>query len=235
MPIWAPVGGSPGGLMNGHSTGAWSEVIRHVETGAFAGDHPRPGRRAPARAACLNRRGSFIAGAGCGTVGRSWPKSASSRAMSRPARPFTLRAMSTPRRPGSGVLDPARRSCVALTAEADAQRNGGGGEGRVLAQVQAKRREPRAAYRRVEAAGVLGDPRGLGHGDGAHRIGAGHRVAAGELVVHAVGLGSLGPLFGALLDSGLGAQVCADVGGHLRVRALTVGFALANNGEIGRA
>src|SRR5450759_3463330 len=50
VPLWAPVGGSPGGLMNGHSTGAWSEVIRHVETGAFAGDHPRPGRRAPARA-----------------------------------------------------------------------------------------------------------------------------------------------------------------------------------------
>src|SRR5674476_1624793 len=89
MPIWAPVGGSPGGLMNGHSTGAWSEVIRHVETGALAGDHPRPGRRAPVRAACLNSRGSFTGGAGCGTVGRSWPKSASSRVMSRPPRPFT--------------------------------------------------------------------------------------------------------------------------------------------------
>ena len=28
MPIWAPVGGSPGPAMNGQKTGAWSEVIR---------------------------------------------------------------------------------------------------------------------------------------------------------------------------------------------------------------
>src|SRR5450631_4919759 len=178
MPIWAPVGGSPGGLMNGHSTGAWSEVIRHVETGAFAGDQPRPGRRPPERAACLKSRGSFIAGAGCGTVGRSWPKSASSRAMSRPARRFTLRAMSTPLVLGCVVLGPVRCSCVALAAQADTQRNGGSGEGRILAQVQAQRREPCAAYRSVEAAGVLGDARGLGHGDGAHGIRAGHRVTA---------------------------------------------------------
>ena len=30
--------------MNGHHTGAWSEVIRHTDTGADAGDQPRPGR-----------------------------------------------------------------------------------------------------------------------------------------------------------------------------------------------
>src|SRR5450631_1632205 len=224
MPIWAPVGGSPGGLMNGHSTGAWSEVIRHVDTGAFAGDHPRPGRRAPARAACLNSRGSFAVGAGCGTVGRSWPKSASSRAMSRPVRPFTARAISTPPTPSCRVLGPVRRSCVALAAQADAQRNGGGGEGRILTQVQAQRREPGAAYRSVEPAGVLGDACGLGHGDGAHRIRAGHRVTASELVVHAVGLGGLGSLFSALLDPGFGAQVCPDVGGPRRDRARTGGY-----------
>ena len=45
MPICAPVGGRPGVEMNGHSTGAWSEVIRHVDTGAFAAAHPRPARR----------------------------------------------------------------------------------------------------------------------------------------------------------------------------------------------
>src|SRR5680860_280735 len=231
MPIWAPVGGSPGGLMNGHNTGAWSDVIRQVATGAFAGDHPAPGRRAPARAACLNSRGSFITGAGCGTLGRSWPKSASNRAMSRPPRPFTVRTMSTPPVPGCRILGPVRSSCVALAAQADTKGNGGGGEGRVLAQVQAQRREPCTAYRRVEPAGVLGDPCGLGHGDGAHGIRAGHRVAAGELVVHAVGLGGLGPRLGALLDPSLGAQVCPDVGGPLRVRARPVGFALAQRWE----
>jgi hypothetical protein len=26
--------------MKGHRTGAWSEVIRHVDTGALAGAHP---------------------------------------------------------------------------------------------------------------------------------------------------------------------------------------------------
>jgi hypothetical protein len=31
--------------MNGHNIGAWSEVIRHVDTGAFAAAHPRPARR----------------------------------------------------------------------------------------------------------------------------------------------------------------------------------------------
>jgi hypothetical protein len=55
-----------------------------------------------------------------------------------------------------------------------------------------------AAYRGVEPAGVLGDACGLGHGDGAHGVRAGHRVAAGEFVVHAVGLGRLGPLAGLL-------------------------------------
>ncbi len=50
--------------MNGHSTGAWSEVIRHVDAGAFAGAHPRARLAAPA-AAYRNSRASW-AGAGGG-------------------------------------------------------------------------------------------------------------------------------------------------------------------------
>jgi hypothetical protein len=49
MPIWAPVGGRPGVAVNGHSTGAWSEVILHVDTDAFAAAQPRPRRRQPPR------------------------------------------------------------------------------------------------------------------------------------------------------------------------------------------
>jgi hypothetical protein len=33
--------------MKGHKTGAWSEVIRHVDTGAFAAAQPRPRLRCP--------------------------------------------------------------------------------------------------------------------------------------------------------------------------------------------
>ena len=50
MPIWAPVGGRPGVEMNGHSTGAWSEVIRHVDTGAFAAAQPAAARGGAPRA-----------------------------------------------------------------------------------------------------------------------------------------------------------------------------------------
>jgi hypothetical protein len=35
--------------MKGHKTGAWSEVIRHVETGAFAAAQPRSRLRCPFR------------------------------------------------------------------------------------------------------------------------------------------------------------------------------------------
>ena len=56
MPICAPVGGRPGAVMNGHNTPAWSEVIRHVETGADAGDQPRPRARPPRRGTWRNSR-----------------------------------------------------------------------------------------------------------------------------------------------------------------------------------
>ena len=85
MPICAPVGGSPGVAMNGHSTGAWSDVIRHVDTGADGGRPPRPRPRAPRADAGRNSRGSRRLRrppARCG--GQGWPKSASSRARSRP-------------------------------------------------------------------------------------------------------------------------------------------------------
>ena len=87
MPIWAPVGGRPGAAMNGHNTGAWSEVIRHTDTGADAG--------APAASAAGGRRGAGWAGTaglpaaggvGVGRVGSWWPKSASRWAVSRPRR-----------------------------------------------------------------------------------------------------------------------------------------------------
>src|ERR1035438_7378398 len=35
MPIWAPVGGSPGAAISGQNTGVCSEVIRHMESGAW--------------------------------------------------------------------------------------------------------------------------------------------------------------------------------------------------------
>ena len=85
MPIWAPRGGRPGLVTNGHSTGAWSEAIRHTDTGADAGDQPRPGCRWPRRGTGWNSRASRSAGSAVGTVGRSWPKSASSRSTPRPA------------------------------------------------------------------------------------------------------------------------------------------------------
>ncbi len=84
--ICAPVGGSAGAEMNGQNTGAWSLVIRHADAGALAAAQPLPCRAAPRREAYLNRRGSLVCGSGAGTVGRSCPKSASSRAMSRPSR-----------------------------------------------------------------------------------------------------------------------------------------------------
>src|SRR4051812_49709263 len=70
-PSWAPVGGRPGAAMNGHHTGAWSEVIRHVDTGADAAAHPRSRRITPRRDTGRNRRASRRPpSCGAGTAGR---------------------------------------------------------------------------------------------------------------------------------------------------------------------
>ena len=79
-------------------------------------------------------------------------------------------------------------------------------------------REPGAADRGVEAAAVFGDPGGLGHGDGADRVRAGQRVAAGEFGVDAAGFGGLVAAAGALFDLGFVAQLLAEVGGPFAVR-----------------
>ena len=85
MPIWAPVGGRPGAAMNGHSTGAWSEVIRHTDTGArVEAAQPLPARRGPRADVCRNSRGCDARTGSVGAGGRSWPKSASRRVTPRP-------------------------------------------------------------------------------------------------------------------------------------------------------
>ena len=143
MPIWAPRGGRPGLAISGHSTGAWSEVIRHTDTGAGAGDQPAAG---PAAAAAGHRleqpRLRARRGSAAGTVGRSWPKSASSRPTPRPRRSCA-----------------AAVHCVGLSGAGPMpERDGGGGEAGVLGEVEPQRGEPGAADGRVEAASELGDP-----------------------------------------------------------------------------
>ncbi len=92
MPIWAPVGGRPGAAISGHNTGAWSEVIRHTDTGADAGAQPRPRCRTPRRGVGGKNRASLTGGAGLSRVGSWWPKSASRRAVSRPREAFMRRS-----------------------------------------------------------------------------------------------------------------------------------------------
>ena len=64
MPIWAPRAGIAGLVTKGHSTGAWSEVIRHTDTGADAGAQPRPRCRTPRRGVGGKNRASLTGGAG---------------------------------------------------------------------------------------------------------------------------------------------------------------------------
>ena len=100
MPIWAPVGGRPGVAISGQSTGAWSEVIRHADTGGVGeAAQPRPGVRGPRRPARRNSRASLEGAGSLGTAGRSWPKSASSRVTSRPVRGPRVTATTPAARP----------------------------------------------------------------------------------------------------------------------------------------
>ena len=147
MPIWAPVGGRPGVEMNGHSTGAWSEVIRHVDTGAVAAAQPRPARRCAASGCVAGTAAAVLASvAGIGAVGRSWPKSASSR--SRPGRRAAgsgRNAWLVPR----GVAGHAAPRRVRLTPRGTVE----AANADVVGQVQPQRGEPGAADRRRPAGG----------------------------------------------------------------------------------
>src|SRR4029450_3649293 len=74
MPICAPVGGRPGVEMKGHKTGAWSEVIRHVETGALAAAQPGLRLRRPLRDAEWNSGGFLSPPHWCGSGGEPMPE-----------------------------------------------------------------------------------------------------------------------------------------------------------------
>ena len=116
---------------------------------------PAPTRRRAGAARGVTRAGTAAAPRGvlhrCGTEGRSWPKSASSRATVRPAswRRGVRWCVC------SSVSPPSR---VRLTPSGTV----GGGERDVLGQVQAQRGEPGPADGGVEPPPELGDPAVLG-------------------------------------------------------------------------
>ena len=71
MPNWAPVGGNAGVAIIGHKQAAWSDVIRHCDTGTDAADQPRPGRRGPPAGTVANSLGSRAGLDAAGAVGNS--------------------------------------------------------------------------------------------------------------------------------------------------------------------
>ena len=200
MPIWAPVGGSAGAEMNGQNTGAWSLVIRHATTGACGW---RPAASAAGGAAARGVAATAVAPSASGPGVGWWAGRGRSRTAAVPC-PGPREGRETNRRVGDRLVSRAGAIHQASPVRVRLMPSGTVEAANAVswAQVESQRGEPGASDRGVQAAAELGDPQGLGDRDGAHRVGPGQGVAAGQLGVQCAGLMGVVALLGAGLAAG---------------------------------
>ena len=182
MPICAPVGGRTGAAMNGQNTGAWSDVIRHCDSGAYPAPQPAPRSRGPR--GDLSRGNSFAPRRPPARV----PPAAAARGRGRrAAAPPPARA--GPPADGSSarlrdIFRPTPRGMVEAMNPESAARSSRCG-------VKPARRIEDSSCRPYSS---------IGHNPGTvterDRGGPHHRPAAGQLGVHGVGLSLVAALPG---------------------------------------